>query len=102
MGVGALKLDRQALDEVRERYGVRCLRVFGSVLGDRFGPESDIDVLAEFRPDQRLGFFRFMRLQQELSDLLGRPVDLHTAGSLSKHFRQEVLSTAEVVSSDAN
>jgi predicted nucleotidyltransferase len=77
------------------RHGIRKLAFFGSVLGKGFTPESDIDVLVEFEPDQTPGFF-FFALQDELSALLGREVDLHTMNSLSPYFRKDVEMAADV------
>lgn len=80
----------------RQHY-IRRLAVFGSVLSDDFGPESDIDVLVEFDPGHVPGFFRLFDLEQELSALLGgRRVDLRTPEDLSRYFRDEVLAQAEV------
>ncbi len=78
------------------RNKIRRLALFGSVLGDDFTPESDVDVLVEFEPGVRVGL-RFFALEQELSELLGRKVDLNTPGFLSKHFREEVQLQAEVL-----
>ena len=77
------------------RYHVRSLAFFGSVLRPDFGPHSDIDVLIEFEPGQTPGF-AFFAIQDELSALLGRPVDLHTPNSLSPYFRRQVQDTAYV------
>ena len=79
-----------------ERYHVRRLAFFGSVLRHDFRPESDLDVLVEFQPGKTpgLGFFG---LELELSELFGRKVDLNTAGCLSPYFRDEVLAEAEAV-----
>jgi uncharacterized protein len=76
--------------------GIQRLALFGSVIHDDFRPESDIDVLVEFQPGVRVGL-SFIRMQDELSALLGRTVDLHTPGSLSKYFRDAVLSEAETL-----
>ncbi len=70
--------------------GIRRLALFRSVLRDDFTPHSDVDVLVEFQPGVHVGL-AFVRLQDELSSILGRQVDLHTPGSLSKYFRTEVL-----------
>jgi hypothetical protein len=75
---------------------IRRLALFGSVLRDDFTPESDVDVLVEFEPGERVGL-RFFALEQELSQLLGRKVDLNTPGFLSKDFREEVQLHAEVI-----
>ena len=72
-----------------KRNHVRRLAFFGSVLRDDFGPESDVDVLVEFEPGHVPGF-AFFDLQEELAAILGRRVDLHTKGSLSRYFRDEV------------
>jgi hypothetical protein len=74
---------------------IRRLALFGSVLRDDFGPDSDIDVLVEFEPGQTPGL-RFFGMEIELSEILGRKVDLNTPGFLSKYFRDEVLAEAEV------
>jgi len=77
----------------RRNY-IRKLALFGSVLRDDFTPESDVDVLVEFEPGTRIGL-RFFALEQELSELLGRKVDLNTPGFLSKYFRDQVIAEAE-------
>ena len=77
-----------------QRNGIRRLALFGSVIRDDFTPASDVDVLVEFLPGRTPGF-AFFDMRDELVDLLGREVDLHTAASLSPYFRQEVLDEAE-------
>ena len=57
---------------------------------------SNSAVLVEFQPDVHVGL-AFVRMQGEFSTILGRTVDLHTAGSLSKYFRAEVLDEAEAL-----
>ncbi|MBI4558039.1 MAG: nucleotidyltransferase family protein [Candidatus Hydrogenedentes bacterium] len=76
---------------------IRRLAFFGSVLRDDFTPESDVDVLAESEPGTRVGLIGFAGMENELSRLLGRKVDLSTPGFLSPYFRDEVLREAEVV-----
>lgn len=77
----------------RER-GIRRLAFFGSVLRDDFTPESDIDVLVEFEPERIPGLFKLVRYQDELSELLGRRVDLCTFAGLDRYIRDEVLAEA--------
>ena len=79
-----------------ERYHIRRLALFGSVLSADFDAESGVDVLVEFEPGAVIGL-KFISIQEELSDLLGRPVDLNTPGFLSPYFRQRVLDTAEAI-----
>ena len=78
------------------RNHIRWLALFGSVLRDDFTSKSDVDVLVEFEPGKTPGF-AFFGLQDELSELLGRKVDLNTPGCLSKYFRDDVLASAEVL-----
>ena len=77
------------------RHHIRKLSLFGSVLRDDFRRDSDVDVLVEFEPGTRVGL-GFFEMERELSEMLGRRVQLHTAGWLSPHFRDEVLAEAEV------
>jgi len=84
------------LAEFCRRNHIRVLSLFGSILRDDFRPESDVDVLVEFEPGHVPGF-AFFGLQDELSRLLGRRVDLNTPNCLSKYFRDQVLREAENV-----
>jgi predicted nucleotidyltransferase len=87
-------MDRVAIAAFCRRHHIQRLALFGSVLRDDFTPESDVDVLVEFEPGHVPGF-AFFDLQEELSGLLGRKVDLHTPGSLSRYFRERVVSEAQ-------
>ena len=79
------------------RHHIRKLSVFGSVLRDDFGPDSDIDVLVEFEPGRTPGFFRLFDMEEELSAMLGgRKVDLRTPEDLSRYFRDRVMAEAVV------
>lgn len=78
------------------RHQIRRLALFGSVLRDDFSPVSDVDVLVEFQPGVRIGL-RFFALQDELSTILHRKVDLNTEGFLSRYFRDDVLAEAETI-----
>jgi predicted nucleotidyltransferase len=90
-----IDIPRERIAEFCRKNHIRRLSLFGSVLRDDFRPESDVDVLVEFEPDQHPGL-RFFEMEIELSEMLGRKVDLNTAGFLSKYFRDEVLAEAEV------
>lgn len=92
-----VSISRDALAEFCREHGIRRLSVFGSVLREDFGPESDVDVLVEFEPARTPGLLGVARMELELSELFaGRKVDLRTPEDLSRYFRQEVLDTAEV------
>ncbi len=78
-------------------HHVRKLSLFGSVLRSDFRADSDIDVLVEFETAQTPGYLGMVRMQRELSEILGgRNVDLRTPRELSKYFRQDVLNGAAV------
>ena len=76
-------------------HGIRRLALFGSILRDDFRPGSDVDVLVEFEPGVKVGL-RFFAIERELSQMLGRQVDLNTPGFLGRYYREEVLGEAEV------
>ena len=78
------------------RNHIQKLSLFGSVLREEFRPDSDIDVLVEYEPDHFPGFFKLADMQDELSALFGRKVDLRTPGDLSRYIRQRVLDEAQV------
>lgn len=88
--------DEQLADLCR-RYHVRELSLFGSVLRDDFRDDSDIDVLVEFEPDARIGFFELARLQRELASVVGREVDIVPKRGLNPVIRQSVLDSSEVI-----
>jgi predicted nucleotidyltransferase len=98
MTVSHIDVPAEEIAAMCRRNGIRKLALFGSVLTDRFSDHSDIDVLIEFRPSERVGFFRLADIQGELSRLLdGRAIDLRTPMDLSRHFRDEVVREASVV-----
>ncbi len=98
MTVAQQEIPEAQIGELCRRYGIRRLALFGSVLTNRFSETSDIDVLVEFRPGERVGFFRLADIEEELSRLLGgRKVDLRTPMDLSRYFRNEVVRDALTV-----
>ena len=82
-------------------WKVAELAVFGSVLRPDFGPESDVDMLVTFAPDAQWSLFDHVRMQDELSDMLGRKVDLvsHKGIERSRNYirRKAILDTAKVI-----
>ncbi|MBI2536020.1 MAG: nucleotidyltransferase domain-containing protein [Gemmatimonadetes bacterium] len=88
--------DRAKLAELCRRHRIRRLSLFGSVLRDDFGPDSDVDVLVEFEPGHTPGL-AIVDVEDELSALFGgRRVDLVTEKSLHRLIRRQVLSSALV------
>lgn len=80
------------------KHGVTRLSLFGSVLRSDFDvSRSDLDVLVEFMPGAHRSLFKLLTMEAELTEMFGRKVDLNTAGSLSKYFRDDVVAAAEVL-----
>jgi len=90
------EIPRDRVAEFCKRNQIKKLSLFGSVLRKDFQSQSDIDILVEFEPGARVGMIRLAGLELELGEILGRRVDLNTQGFLSKYYREQVLSEAEV------
>jgi len=92
-----IAVDRERIVEFCQKHRVRRLALFGSVLREDFGPDSDVDVLVEFEPDATPGLFGLARMERELSVIFnGRKVDMRTPQDLSRYFRRTVEEAAEV------
>jgi predicted nucleotidyltransferase len=91
-----IPIPKEQIAEFCRRHHIRQLALFGSVLRDDFGPNSDVDVLVEFEPDKTPGL-AFFAMQDELSELFGRTVDLNTPAWLGRYIRDAVLAEAEVM-----
>ena len=91
-----IDIPKDKIAEFCRRHHIRRLSLFGSILREDFGPESDIDVLVEFEPGHTPGLLRMAGLELELSDLLCRKVDLRTPAELSRYFREDVCRASEV------
>ena len=91
-----IRLRPKEIAALCKRHHVRRLALFGSVLRDDFRPDSDVDVLVEFEPGKTPGL-AFFGMEIELSEMLGRRVDLNTPSFLSRYFRDQVLREAEDV-----
>jgi len=89
MVVANIEIPEKRIAEFCRRNHIRKLSLFGSVLREDFGPDSDIDVLVEFEPGHTPGL-SFFTLQAELAEILGRSVDLNTIQWLSPHLRNQV------------
>jgi len=86
---------RKHLEELKERYGVREIGIFGSYLRGEAREESDLDILVEFEPDAKISLLDFVELENYLSDLLGVKVDLVEGSALKPRIGKRIL--AEVV-----
>jgi predicted nucleotidyltransferase len=92
-----IDIPRESIAEFCRRHQIRRLALFGSVLRDDFRLDSDVDVLVEFDPQAGMGLFTLAAMELELSELLGRKVDLRTPAELSRYFRDEVVESSEVL-----
>lgn len=91
-----LDFDVDRLAEICRRYGVARLDIFGSVSRGEATSTSDVDVLYELVPGSRLGWM-IENLSDDLSELLGRPVDLVSRQALHERLREVVLAEAQLV-----
>ncbi len=92
----SFNIPEKTLVDYCQRHHIRRLSLFGSHIKGRARAESDIDLLVEFDPEHTPNLFAMAGMEIELSDLLGKKADLRTANELSRYFREEVVSTAEV------
>ena len=96
-----IAIPSERIAEFCERWGVAELALFGSVVRDDFGPDSDVDVLVSFDPVARRTLFDMVRMEDELSGLFGRNVDLVTRaaveGSRNHIRRRAILDSAQVI-----
>jgi predicted nucleotidyltransferase len=90
-----IEVPRSKLAAFCRRNHIRRLSFFGSVLRDDFRPDSDVDILVEFEPDHTPGW-DIVSMENELSSLLSRKVDLHTPNDLSRYIRDQVAREAKV------
>jgi predicted nucleotidyltransferase len=93
--VTQITLNQSQIADFCRKHHIRRLALFGSVLRDDFRPDSDVDVLVEFEPGHTPGL-AFFSMEAELSNILGRKVDLNTPQFLSRYFRDAVQAEVEV------
>ena len=87
----------RSLGEFCRKHHIRRLSLFGSMLKGTARPDSDVDLLVEFEPGMEPGLIGLSSMEAELSTLYGgQKVDLRTANDLSRHFRDEILRTAQL------
>ena len=93
-----LDFSRELIAEFCRQHAIRKLSLFGSATTPGFGADSDVDLLVEFDDDAQVGLLDFVRIQDELSALFGRPVDLATPAILRNPYRRRaVLAGLETI-----
>ncbi len=92
------KLSPEQIESFCRKHHIDRLALFGSVLREDFTTDSDIDVLVEFDPDHIPGLITLAGMEIELSELIGgRRVDMNTPLGISRYYRDEVVSAAEIL-----
>lgn len=97
MTVHGITFPMDHIAEICNRYGAVKLSLFGSILRDDFDAGSDVDMLVEFAPTTRIGLIGVAKMELELTTVIGRKVDLRSAGDLSRHFRAQVIAGARLL-----
>ena len=90
-----MTIDRAAVARICEANDIVRLRIFGSVARGEAGPDSDVDLIADFGAPKSL--LDLIRIEEEFADALGQPVDLLTEAALSPYIRPHVLPEARVL-----
>jgi hypothetical protein len=96
-----IELPMQAIEAFCKRWAIREFALFGSVLRDDFRPDSDVDVMVTFDPSSRWGLLAIARMQRELVEIMGRPVDLVERAGVEQARNasrsQRILESARIV-----
>jgi uncharacterized protein len=87
----------QALEKDPLKERIKRASLFGSYLHGESSDNSDVDVLIEFKPSAKVGYFELADIQENLEQSIGRKVDLLTPRAISKYFRDRVLAEAELI-----
>ena len=77
--------------EVKEKYGVKEIGIFGSYVSGEYKEKSDLDILVEFEEDAKIGLLKFVNLENYLSDLIGVKVDLVEKSALKPRIGKNIL-----------
>lgn len=88
---------RNAIEKSSEKKVIKKAYLFGSYARGTSRSDSDVDILIEFDPGETVGFFKFVQIQRAIGESIGKPVDMSTPESLSKHFKDEVMRSAELI-----
>jgi predicted nucleotidyltransferase len=98
---GTIEIADAVIADFCKRWKITKIEAFGSALRDDFRPDSDIDLLVTFEKDARISVFDIGRMQLQMEEMVGRPVDLVERASIEQSRnpfrRQSILTTAKVV-----
>lgn len=88
---------KEAVENDPLKDDIQKVSLFGSYLHEDFKDDSDVDVLIEFTPTAKVGFFKLAQIKRNMEEFLNRKVDLLTPEAISKYFREEILREAEKI-----
>ena len=91
-----ISINEKKIEEFCKVNGIKKLSLFGSYLKNTYNEESDVDLLVEFENDTEYGLLDVARMERELSEMIGKKVDLRTSEELSRYFRDTVVKEAVV------
>lgn len=101
MTIGDIEVPADRVDEFCRRWKITELSLFGSALGDEFGPESDVDFLVSFAPDADWSLVDHIGMEQELSEIVGRKADVATRRAVERSEnwirREAILGSAREI-----
>ena len=92
-----IRLQKSKIEKFCKKYHIVYLALFGSVLTSNFTKKIDVDILVKFEKKHIPHLFNMIKIESELSDLIGYPVDLKTPNDLSPYFRDDVLTNAKTL-----
>jgi uncharacterized protein len=90
-------IPKDKLPEFCHRHHIAKLALYGSMLNDEFSSHSDVDILVFFNKSYEPSLFDLVDMENELSAMIGRQVDLRTPGDLSPYFKDDVLKHMEIL-----
>lgn len=88
---------KEAVEKDPLKESIQKVSLFGSFIHGDFKDDSDVDVLIEFTPMARIGFFKLAQIKRNMEGIVNREIDLLTPEAISKYFREEVLKEAEQI-----
>ncbi len=88
---------KEAVERDPLHRDIKKVALFGSYLHGNFKDTSDVDVLIEFLPSARIGFFKLSQIKRNMEQRIDKPVDLLTPEAISRHFRDHILKEAEII-----
>jgi len=88
---------REAVEKDPLKKDIQKVALFGSQIHGDAKEDSDVDVLIEFIPDAKIGFFKLAQIKRNMEDNVKKPIDLLTYEAISKYFRDEIISESELI-----